>query len=147
MLENSCLLNEFKMEIMRKTCSFFLKVIQIKMYALYNTGSDFITGYIINTQLSVKHTRSLRRDIVTININQLKVLSISYQLSWLSSQARSVFSIVLQLTNAVTCVFEVSLSVLFLSASAQANEEAGTVDPDLGKTMEASRTDDETLQK
>ena len=51
----------------------------------------------------------------------------------------------LQLTSYMGEVF---VSILFLvSASVQANEEAGTVDPDLGKTMEASRTDDETLQK
>lgn len=45
-------------------------------------------------------------------------------------------------------MYQVLLSVLFLaSAAVQAGEEAGTVDADLGKTMEASRTDDETLQK
>ena len=53
--------------------------------------------------------------------------------------------LMLQLTSYMGEVF---VSILFLvSASVQANEEAGTVDPDLGKTMEASRTDDETLQK
>ncbi|KAL8595182.1 hypothetical protein ACOMHN_013855 [Nucella lapillus] len=40
-----------------------------------------------------------------------------------------------------------AIGLLFFAVAVKAEDDAGTVDIDLGKTMEASRTDDETVQK